>query len=48
MNDQHNESEKWKYVNNIIINMLRVVIICISAYLSVSYSYWWLLLLLLL
>jgi len=48
MDNQRKNSLKWYYINNIVINILRLVIICISIYLSVCYTYWWLLLLLVL
>lgn len=39
---------KWKVINNIVINLLRMVLICITIYLCLNYSFWWLLLILLL
>ena len=39
---------KWKYINNIFINLLRMLIVIMTIYLCINYSYWWLLLLLLL
>jgi hypothetical protein len=39
---------KWKVINNIAMNIINLIIICISIYLCINYSMWWILLLLLL